>query len=63
MTPKLALMASGIEYVDTVIGQICKTLSIGALCASLLILFILPGLLATFDKVVICKNKERKTRL
>lgn len=47
-------------FSNPVIGQICKTLSTGALCASLLILFILPGLLATFDKMVIRKNKEQK---
>lgn len=44
-------------FSNPVIGQICKTLSTGALCASLLILFILPGLLATFDKLVIRKNR------
>lgn len=43
-------------FSNPVIGQICKTLSTGALCASLLILFILPGLLATFDKLVIRKK-------
>lgn len=47
-------------FSNPVIGQICKTLSIGALCASLLILFILPGLLAAFDKMVIHKNKKQK---
>lgn len=45
-------------FSNPVIGQICKTLSTGALCASLLILFILPGLLATFDKMVIRKNEK-----
>lgn len=45
-------------FSNPVIGQICKTLSMGALCASLLILFILPGLLATFDKMVTQKNKK-----
>jgi len=38
--------------VDPTIGQICQTISIGALSATLLILFVLPGLLITFDKIV-----------
>ncbi len=42
------------------IGQICTTVSIGCLSATVLILFILPGLLAAFDKVIIKKQKEKK---
>ncbi|MBQ8229007.1 MAG: MMPL family transporter [Clostridia bacterium] len=42
------------------IGQICTTVSIGCLSATVLILFILPGLLAALDKVIIKKKKEKK---
>ncbi|MBQ8782462.1 MAG: MMPL family transporter [Clostridia bacterium] len=42
------------------IGQICTTVSIGCLSATVLILFILPGLLAAFDKIVIKKEKKKK---
>lgn len=37
-------------FQEPTIRQICQTISIGALCATLLILFILPGLLATFSR-------------
>lgn len=45
-------------FSNPVIGQICKTLSTGALCASLLILFILPGLLAACDKFISRRKGE-----
>lgn len=35
---------------DPTIEQICRTISIGAACAILLILFVLPGVLACFDR-------------
>lgn len=38
--------AVGYLFSDPTIEQICQTISIGALCATLLILFVLPGLLA-----------------
>ena len=44
---------------DATIGQICQTLSIGALMACLLILLILPGLLAAFDKLIVRKKAEQ----
>ncbi len=49
----------GFAPIDPTIAQICQTVSIGCLSAILLILFILPGLLAAFDKFVI---KERKKK-
>ncbi len=49
----------GFAPIDPTIAQICQTVSIGCLSAILLILFILPGLLAAFDKLVI---KERKKK-
>ena len=45
---------------DATIGQICQTLSIGALMACLLILLILPGLLAAFDKLIVRKKAEQE---
>ena len=47
----------GFSPVEPTIGQICQTISVGALSASLLILFILPGLLATLDRFVCGKKK------
>ncbi len=51
--------AIGISPVDPTIAQICQTVSIGALSAILLILFVLPGLIATCDKLI---TKERKSK-
>lgn len=47
-------------YGDPSVEQICKTISIGALCAILLILFVLPSILACFDKLVIGKNMRKE---
>ena len=44
-------------FENPTIGQICSTISTGALCACLLILFILPGILAALDKIIMRKNK------
>ena len=51
--------AVGFSPVDPTIGQICKIISIGSLSAILLILFVLPGLLAAFDKLIVRKKKEK----
>lgn len=48
----------GFSPVEPTIGQICQTISLGALSATLLILLILPGLLATLDRFVSGKKKE-----
>ncbi len=42
----------GITSSDPTMSQICIAVSVGSLAATLLILFILPGLLAVFDKLV-----------
>ena len=47
-------------FSNPTVGQICRTISMGALSASMLILFILPGILATVDKLVIRKKKDKK---
>lgn len=49
----------GFAPIDPTIAQICQTVSIGALSACILILFILPGLLAAFDKLI-TKEKKKK---
>ena len=36
------------------------TISTGALCAILMILFVLPGMLAAFDRFIIRKKKQIK---
>ena len=38
------------------IAQVCTSIALGALCAVLLILFILPGLLAAFDRLIVGKR-------
>lgn len=47
----------GNAFSNPTVGQICQTISKGALCATILIIFILPGILAVFDKLV-CKKKN-----
>lgn len=49
----------GYTFWDPTIAQICRTISTGALCATLLILLILPGLLATFDRFVCIRPKNK----
>lgn len=49
--------AIGFSPVDPTIAQICQTISIGSLSAILLILFVLPGLLAAFDKLIVKRKK------
>lgn len=51
--------AIGISPVDPTIAQICQTVSIGTLSATLLILFVLPGLVAALDRFT---NKQRKNK-
>ena len=48
--------AIGLSPVDPTIAQICQTISIGALSATLLILFVLPGVVAALDKFT---NKQK----
>lgn len=49
-------------FPDPSTAQICQNISIGALCASLLILFILPGVLVTADRFVVRKQKNREKK-
>jgi predicted RND superfamily exporter protein len=45
----------GYAFDDPTIGQICYTISMGAACSLILIVFVLPGILAVFDKLI-CKD-------
>lgn len=47
----------GYAFSDPAISQIVHTISKGATCSLVLIIFILPGILAVFDKFV-CKKKK-----
>ncbi|MDE7131860.1 MAG: MMPL family transporter [Lachnospiraceae bacterium] len=47
----------GYAFSNPTIGQICQTISKGALCATILIIFILPGILAVFDRLVSGKKR------
>lgn len=49
----LATAAIGLSPVEPTIAQICQTISLGALSATVLILFVLPGLLAACDRFVV----------
>ncbi|MCL2121480.1 MAG: MMPL family transporter [Clostridiales bacterium] len=42
----------GMFFENPVNGEICQTISIGAICSSVLIIFILPGIIALCDKLV-----------
>ena len=54
--------AIGMSPVDPTIAQICRIISIGALSAILLILFVLPGLIATCDRFVTKDKKKKKQK-
>lgn len=45
-------------FTNPTVGQICKTISIGALSASLLILFMLPAILAVVDRLIVRKKSR-----
>lgn len=52
----------GFAPIDPTISQICLTVSIGALSACILILFVLPGVLAAFDKLTSKDKKKKKEK-
>lgn len=45
-------------FENPTVGQICETISKGAVCATLLILFVLPGVLAVFDRWICRQPKQ-----
>ncbi len=51
--------AIGFSPVDPTIAQVCQIISLGALSATLLILFVLPGVISALDKLT---NKQRKKK-
>ena len=46
------------QFSSAITSMICRTISAGTLCSSLLILILLPAVIAAFDKIVIKKKKE-----
>ena len=52
----------GKMFEDATVSAIVRTLSIGSFCAILLILFILPGVLAACDRMII-KKKDRSENI
>ena len=48
--------AFGYTYPDPTIAEICRTIATGALSAILVILFLLPGILAALDRLVVRKR-------
>ena len=56
----IMIVAAGIlgyVFANPAIGEICLTISRGAISATLLILFVLPGVLAALDKYIIPKKR------
>ena len=49
-------------YSDPTVAQICRTISIGVFSAIILIVFILPGVLETFDKAITKERKALRTK-
>ena len=49
----------GFLFENPTIAQICRTISIGALCASVLIIFVLPALLALGDRFFAGRERLR----
>ncbi len=50
--------AIGLSPADPTIAQICQSISIGAASATLLVIFVLPGLLAALDRYVTRKRQS-----
>ena len=46
----------GYTYPDPTIAEICRTIATGALSAMLVILFLLPGILAALDRLIVRKK-------
>ena len=48
----------GYVFANPAIGEICLTISRGAISATLIIVFVLPGVLAALDRFVRYKDKH-----
>ncbi len=46
----------GFVFANPAIGEVCLTISRGAISATLLIIFVLPGILAAFDRIISRKS-------
>ena len=49
----------GRMFEEPTISQICSTISLGAVCAILLIIFILPGMEAALDRLILGRQKKQ----
>lgn len=49
------------SFASAIASKICMTLSEGTICSLILILFVLPGILAVFDKII-CKNGYKEIK-
>ncbi|MCD8004540.1 MAG: efflux RND transporter permease subunit [Oscillospiraceae bacterium] len=56
----LATAILGYAFSDLTIRQICHTIAKGAACSILLILFVLPGVLASFDRLVTGRRRKKE---
>ena len=57
----LVTAAAGGLFEDATVSAIVRTISIGSFCAIMLILFVLPGVLAACDKLVI-RNRQNAAK-
>lgn len=44
------------NFTSAIAGKICQSISLGTFCATVIILFLLPALLATLDKLIVKKR-------
>ena len=59
----LVLAVLGIFATSPMVSEVCTTLSIGALVAMLLIIFVLPGTVVCFDRLTNKRKSVTKTDL
>ena len=52
----------GFAFDDPGVGQICHILAIGTTSALVMILFILPGVLAACDRLIVKKDREKESK-
>jgi len=57
----LVLAVLGIFATSPMVSEVCTTLSIGALVAMLLIIFVLPGMVVCFDRLIKKRKSVTKT--
>ena len=50
----------GFVFANPAIGEICLTISRGAISATFLIVFVLPGALSALDKFIISKKNKKE---